>query len=310
MPLTPLELPGWLEFNAWRTGLKVHRFSTTSDDASEDASGARAVFYLDQRGRVKLPPNNAYLPVVFRSTSKGPNGRTADWHRVAGPMVEEMRRRGTANQLYLPPEVTDVRPWLWGGFFVGVRYTYFLDFPFDATLMSPSARRNIATAAKAGMTTERVSDVGPVLTCLAETEARQGFSHQMGPRELQAARSLLGEESLRMFVCFDRQGRPASTTVMLHAPGAHAIYWIGGTVTASLASGAGNAGMRFAFDDLASAGATGIDLCGANAESIATFKSRLGGRLMPNYGVRTYGVRTAGRFAVDWIRSRKAAHSR
>jgi hypothetical protein len=307
VPLTPLELPGWLEFNVWRTGLKVHRFSTTSDDTPGDAPGASAVFYLDRRGRVRLPPNNPYLSVTFRSDRRSPSGRTADWLRVAGPLAEEMKQRGVANQLYLPPDIDDVRPWIWRGFFVGVRYTYYLDFPFDATRMGQSARRDSLIAVKAGMTVERVTDVDPVLECLAAAEARQGFSHHMGSSELRAALSCMGEGSMRMYVCFDSQGRPASSQVMLHSPGARAIHWMGGTMAASLLRGSAYAGLRFAFDDLASAGATGLDLCGANAESIAAFKSHLGGRLVPNYGVRTYAVRTAGRFAVDWIGSRRAA---
>ena len=49
MALTPLELPGWLEINAWRTGLEAHRFSAATQGGPE----FRGVFYLDRRGLVK-----------------------------------------------------------------------------------------------------------------------------------------------------------------------------------------------------------------------------------------------------------------
>jgi hypothetical protein len=64
--------------------------------------------------------------------------------------------------------------------------------------------------------------------------------------------------------------------------------------------------MLFAIDDLASASASGLDLAGANLKSIAAFKSHFGGRLTPNYGVRTYSIRTAGRFVTDWRAARRA----
>src|SRR5450759_3763342 len=60
--LTPLELPGWLEFNVRRTSLEARRFSFALTPGGPEI---RAVLYLDRRGRVKMPPNNPYLPVAF-----------------------------------------------------------------------------------------------------------------------------------------------------------------------------------------------------------------------------------------------------
>lgn len=301
--LTPLELPGWLEFNAWRTGLRAHRFSTGTDGGSE----ALAVFYLDKRGRVKLPTTNPYLPVVFRSERHRPSGRTVEWLRVATLMAEEMKRRGTANQLYLPPDVVDVRPWQWCGFLVGVRYTYHLDFPLDPGLIDRGQSQNAQKAARLGMTVDRVTDVDRVIECLVETEARHGFSAGIGHRELSVAQTLLDPENLRMYVCFDSHGHAASSCVVLHAPGARAIGWVAGSRTKWLADGAGHLMWRRAFDDLASAGAAGIDLAGANIGSVAAFKSRWGSRLVPNYSVRTYSMRTGARFLVDWRESSRRA---
>ena len=305
MSLTPLELPGWLEFNTWRTGLTAHRFSAAPGGGPE----IRAVFYVDRRGRLKLPPNNPFIPIVFRSARQRPSGRTAEWLRAAAPLVEEMRRRGMAEPQYLPPDVDDVRPWRWRGFLVGVRYTYCLDFPFDPTHMSRETRRNCDKGARLGMTVEQVTDLEPVVECLAETEARKGFSLGIGLRELRVALSLLGPESLRMYVCFDAQGRAASTCVIVHEPGARAAGLMAGTRAANLAAGASPLLWRVAFDDLLSAGATGIDFCGADVESISTFKSRWGSHLMPTYTVRTYSARAGARFLADWIDSRRLPDS-
>jgi hypothetical protein len=297
--LTPLELDGWLDFNGQRTGLTAHRFSTSGGGAE-----ARAVLYLDRRGRVKLPPDNPYLPVVFESASQRPSSRTADWLRVAAPLVEEMRRRGLANLITFPPDVEDVRPWRWRSFLVGVRYTSWLDFPYDSIALDRGAKRSVDKALKHGMTVERTDDVTLVAECLAETAANAGFAPGIGRRELDDAATLLGPDHLRMYVCHDRDGRAASSCAVLHAPAARALSWQAGTKRGGTADGASQLMWRFVFDDLAAAGATGLDSCGANIESVADFKSRLGFRLRPTYTVRTYALRTAARFIADWLHSR------
>jgi hypothetical protein len=306
VPLSPLELPGWLEFNGRRSELEVERYSTLPDNAAEDATGLRAVFYLDRKGKLRLPATNPYMSVVFQTGRGSPSGRTATWHRAAAGLVDQMRKRGVGNQLYLPPDINDVRPWLWRGFLVNVRYTYYLDFPAEASVLGRSAKADARAAAKAGLTVERVTDVDPVVECLEASEARRGFKTHLGIAELRSALSCMGEDSLRMYVCRDPAGRPTSTAVMLHSPGSRAISWAGGTKSESLGDGAAYAGLRFAFDDLESAGASGVDLCGANAPAVAAFKSHFGGRLLPNYGVRTYSIRTAARFGSDWLAARKA----
>src|SRR3954471_16225522 len=115
-PLTPLELAGWLEFNEWRSGLAVRRFSATRGDGRE----LRAVLYVDRRGRIQLPPNNAHLPIVFHSLRQRASGRTSDWLALAAPLVHEMKKRGVRKPINLPAEIDDVRPWRWGGFLIDV----------------------------------------------------------------------------------------------------------------------------------------------------------------------------------------------
>lgn len=301
LPVTPLELDGWLEYNAWRTGLRPRRFG-----ASDGGSEIRAVFYVGRGGRLWLPANNPYLPLVFRSAKSRPNGRTSDWLAAVGPLVEEMRRRGVANGLMFPPNVEDVRPWRWAGFLVGVKYTYCLDFPIDPGCVDKRHLRSVETAAGRGLSVDRSDDLDAVVGCLGETEERQHFSYRLGSRELVELRSRLGDDAFRAYVCRDAAGRAASTCVVIHVPGSRAIGWVAGARRESLADGAGHAVWRFAFNDLTTAGATGIDLCGANIRSVAEFKARWGARLEPTYTVRTYSLRAAARFSVDWLTPHRA----
>lgn len=266
--------------------------------------GVRAVFYLDRRGRIKLPKGNPYLPVVIRSERLRGSSRTATWHRAARRLVDEMRRRGAANLLHLPPDVDDVRPWTWGGFLVAVRYSYVIDLPYDPSLMNRSHRSNAAKASRNGLIVQRTEQIAPVLQCLEATEERTEFSPRISGDELGTAVALLGCDSLRMYVCCDTAGRAASACVVLHAPGARAVGWMAGGRTTVPYEGSSHLLWRAVFDDLASAGAVGIDLCGANIPSVAEFKSRWGARLVPTYSVRPYSVRAAARFLWNWKHSR------
>jgi hypothetical protein len=295
--LSPLELPEWVEFTTWRTGLTAERKTIIGRKGTE----ARAVFYLDRRGRIKLPSLNPYLPVVFLSGRDRPSGRTTEWLELAGAIVEEMKRRGTANRINLPPSVQDVRPWSWRGFLVGVGYTYCVAFPFQDEGVERSHRRNIDKAAKLGLSVTRVRDVGPVLACLAETEVRKHFSHRIGQRELRQASAVLGEDHLRMYACFDAHAEPVSAAVVIHARGGWAIAWLAGAKTGRLAEGGNHLLWRYVLADLEEADAVGIDFCGADIQSIATFKSRWGASLAPAFNVRTYSPRTAARFVAGWL---------
>jgi hypothetical protein len=305
---SPLDTPGWIEFNAWRTGLTAQRIR-----GSIDGDRLEAVLYLDRRGRVVMPPNNPYLAVSFQSDRPTPSGRTAAWVRAARTLLDELAQRGLANQVHLPPSVTDVRPFKWDGYRVSVRYTYVLDLPMDLTRMSAQTRKAIRRSERAGYTVERTDDIDAVLHCLSHSEQRQRFTHGLGRRELETARSLMGPDGLRMHVARDERGRPASAVVNLHAPGTHAIGWLGGNTPDALRDGVQLAVMRQEFADLAAGGATGIDLCGANIESVAEAKSHWGPELTSTYSVREYSLRSAVRYALDWraaSRAQRAAASR
>jgi len=219
-----------------------------------------------------------------------------------------MKARGVRNPINLPAEIDDVRPWRWAGFLIDVGYSYFLDFPLNEGLMDGELKRTCAKAMASGMKVERVRDVNLVIACVADTAARKRFAPQVSARDLSVALGLLGPEQLRLYACFDQDGRLASSCAVLHARGTRAVGWLLGTKTGSLAPGAGHLLWRQVFDDLSSAGATGIDFGATDNPTVATFKSRWGSRLMPTYNIRTYSSRALAGFVRTWIRSRTTDH--
>jgi len=242
----------------------------------------RAVLYLDERGRVVRPPLNPYLAVEFQSTNTKHEFRvTGQWLRLAEQLAETMRERGVHRELFLPPDVTDVRPWQWGGFRTGMRYTYQLHFPYDLRQADTGVRGRVKKAGSLGYRCERTTNMRDAWECLQATEERQGFAHQLSVEDLELARRCLGDEALRGYVCYAPDGTPAASAYVLHAPQARGIGWLAGAKREHLSQGAVQFLDSFLLADLQQIGAAGFDFVGANLPSIATAKSYWGGELVP-----------------------------
>lgn len=305
MPHSPLLLDGLIEFNRQKWGFVPERVRL-----SADASGVPAietVYYTDRHGRIVHPRIGTYIPVAFTSTpTESPTRLGRQWLSVAGLMAEDMHQRGLAGAVPLAPEATDVRPWQWDGFRVGVRYTYQLDFPYDEKLAEPAVRRQIAKAARNGFRVERTRNFNDLLSCLEASAGRKHFEVEFGVAELTLLDELLGEEHLRPYVCYAPDGEPACGGVMLHVPGGRALYWVFGTKTTFMSAGATQFAIRNIIDDLTAAGATGIDFLGAQLASVAAMKATWGSRLTPYYRVDGGRVRAIARHVKDDLRFRRA----
>lgn len=301
---SPLLLDGWLEFNRLVRDVEPRRFHTGVHH--EGGPVLDAVVYLDPKGRVTHPWRNPYLPVSFTPTSTGyPHRIERQWHDAAAQLVGEMRERGVVNTLNLPPNVEDVRPWLWAGFRLGIRYTYMVEFPFDRSRMAKSVRGRVRNTERSGVRVERTTNLDDVYTCLHDTEVRQGYRLGVTRADLELARELLGDDHLVAHAAYAPNGEVASATVSLHVPGSTATGWVGGTRTEHLRSGAADVLELQSWECLAQSGAIGIDLCGANIPTIAAHKATLGARQVPYYTIESYSVRRLASWTRTWWRFRR-----
>lgn len=300
---SPLFLDGLVEFNRRKWGVEPCRVRFGEVDG---APAVEALYYLNRAGRIWKPPTTStYLPVAFLPTATQSRARLdRQWLAVATLLAEDMRERGLANVIPLPPEVGDARPWQWAGFRVEVRYTFYTDLPYDDSLLDPSVRRQIAKCERSGFRWERARDLRDVYTCLAESETRQGFSYRLDLDDLELAQDLLGPDALRAYVCFAPDGEPASARVTLHQPGARALEWVNGNRAAYLNSGSAQFLLRHVLDDLAAAGATGFDFIGATLPTVAASKATWGASLAPFYAVDGGRLRALARFAREYARFR------
>jgi hypothetical protein len=287
----PLLSDGWLEFNRtrWNIRLLPVEFGTAPFPF------LKAVFFLEKHGKIWRPPLVPYASVLFTPTPTQASFRlTRQWLEVAGSMAQELRTHGLTGPMFLPPEITDLRPWQWLGFSSGVKYTFYIDFPYRLSIADHNIRAKIKRASDAGFSCTRTQDMKSVHVCLSETAATQEFNFDLTVADLELADHLMGSECLRCYVCYAPDGEPASTRVVLFTPGNRTLVWLAGT-NGHLQSGATELLMHFVIQDLENSGAPGLDFVGANLPGIAAAKAKWGGRLVPFYTVETFRIQELAR---------------
>lgn len=290
---SPLLLDGWLEFNRYKWGVTPLKLRLTECD--RELPAIDAVLYLDKKGRIVHPPLNPYMPVVFSPTPTDKVTRLCrQWLQTSTFLVEEFTKRGVKGSVAFCPEVVDVRPWTWHGFLAEVRYTLYIDLPYNLQIADKCKRTEVRRAKSAGYTCSLATRAmfSEVVECFAHTETRQGFSYQLSVKDLEMASDVLGEDVFRVYACRSPTGVLAYCDIVLTCPGSSALGWIAGTRKDALGSGAAQLLIHYMLDDLAQQGVRLFDFVGANLPSVSAQKAEWGGRLVPYYAIRPLNVRT------------------
>jgi hypothetical protein len=268
-----------------------------TENDKESLPAIEAVLYLDKKGRIVQPPLNPYLPVIFYPTPTDKKTRLyRQWINLSKLLVDEFIKRGVRGAIAFPPEVVDIRQWQWQGFVGEVRYTFYIELPYNIEIADYSERKQIKKAERNGFTCEVATKqtLFEVIECLAETEARQNFSYRLTIRDLEIALELLGEDTFRVYLCRASSGAVASARIVISAPGMRSIDWVAGTKHKFLNSGATQYLIWCILNDISQQGAIGFDFCGANLPTVSAAKADWGGTLTPYYVVRPFNLRTVG----------------
>ena len=292
---SPLFLEEWVEHIRRRWKVRPERIVLGKPDGTPRLD---AVLYRTRSGKFWQPPDTPYVPVAFETTpDAGFHSIYTHWTDLSDTLAAHMATTGISKILTLMPEVSDVRAWRWHGFLVGVRYTFYQEFPYDLAQANQSVRAHIKKAQKAGYTCRRADSTADVSACLSETEERSGYNHEYSLEQLEALQRFLGREHLRCYTAYAPSGEPAASYGVLHNEGGHALAWIISTRTNHLPSGVTQLLHRYVTQDLENAGAAGFDLVGASLESIAAAKAGWGPRLVPHYYLQQYSPRRIAGFA-------------
>jgi hypothetical protein len=244
---------------------------------------AEAVVFFNAKGRIIVPPLIPCLPVKFNTTPTNKRARLDRmWLDCGGLLAQEFLKHGLGGQISLSPEITDLRPFLWTGFTLGLRYSFLVDFPYDETQMDSAVRKQIAKTASTGFVCRRggKNEIAAIVECIRQTEQRQGFTYSVTQSILEKGCEILGDDKFRIYIATAPNGGIASCRVVLHATGGVAIDWIAATATEHLKSGATQVLIQFALQDLQASGATAFDFAGAGLPGVSAAKACWGGRLI------------------------------
>ncbi|MFD1175570.1 GNAT family N-acetyltransferase [Paenibacillus puldeungensis] len=300
-------LEQWAEFNVrkWNCQARFVDFRV-----SHSAARGEGLFFFDKGGKLFLPPLNPYHPFFFHSTpTDKPYKIDRQWLEVAGLMIPEMLKTQRNASFVFPPDITDVRPFLWRGFKTDIKYTYMTDLPYTLDQASREIRAKIKKADAEGYRTAKTVDMEEVHQCLRGTEQRQGFSHRLSVEDLKLAQTLLGENAFHAYVCYSPNGEPVSASVVLTFDGERAFGWISASKTEHLGQGVVQQSQSFVLQQFSELGYKKFDFAGANIPTVAQAKTNWGGTLTPYYLVRPPGYKEILRAGRDWLKFVRSAQN-
>lgn len=296
MSLAASYVTGTDEYAAFvKAAFQIGSQRIVAGEAPGAAPNAEALVFFNARRRIILPPNTPYIPVKFNATPTNKRVRLDRmWASCGGLLADQILNHGLGGQISFPPEITDVRPFLWKGFSPALRYTFLVDLPYDESQMDPPVKKHIAKALAAGLVCRRATrnDFPALVDCIQQTEARQGFSYGLNQSVLEQGWAILGEDRFRIYIIAAQNGAIASSRIILHATGGPAIDWIAATSNEHLRSGATQALIRFALDDLQASGASLFDFGGAGLPTVSAAKASWGGRLIPYLAINQESFRS------------------
>lgn len=179
--------------------------------------------------------------------------------------------------LILHPSLTDARPLLWADWKVEPAYTYRLDLRSQDPITRGWSDTPKHTFRKEGPEFELgEGDVGAAVALVERSHERQEHALGVEAGALEAlARSLEEAGLLRVFVA--RRGGAPEAGLLVLSDGHTAHYWIAGSVPGPAMTVLTGHVLERMRDD----GVAYFDFVGANTPSIAEFKRKFGGALVP-----------------------------
>lgn len=238
--------------------------------------------------RFQATPTNA----IYRLHSQ--------WNSVSELLVKEMLQHQTRGRIAFPPEIQDVRKWVWTGYRSYPLYTIMINFPFELEQADPNCRRRVKRGEKEGFRMELTKNPEDLLLCVNGTEGRKKFSYKYDLETLKLGLELMGPEHFRMYVGYAPDGQPATGRLVIFNEGGIAHDILAGTRNEYLSTGVTQQLIAHVLKETQQLGATAFNFSCANVESVSPAKLCWGGDLLPMHGIEAFDYmpvrRTLGSF--------------
>lgn len=294
----PFSTSAWVQGVEEATGIRSHLWVASKGD---DWLGGVVVPYRRRFGGDAgvMTPITAYTSPVFAATlfkASLANKAVANVIEVAKPLATVVAQNYSVVRHVTLPALRDVRAWQWAGWQAEPTYTFCVDLSQELAI-SHSVRKHVNKCERNGAQVTESWDLDAFWIMQESTIGRQGVRLGVSRREGSLLATKLHDAGLAfMFTATDADGQPLSSRVLLGLKGTSTIFdWLAGSDAERLSFGASPWLMTKVAALAARQGYRYWDLCGAQIESVAKFKSELGGEL-------THGFRlTAPATAVEQI---------
>ncbi|MBI9107212.1 MAG: hypothetical protein JEZ04_10765 [Spirochaetales bacterium] len=300
---SPFYLDGWLTWNEEKWGVIAEHVKYSQN--GKDFPCIEGVLYVDKMGKVRQPPRNNYMPLLFKtSNTEKPERIYRQYLDIMEIFVSDLLKRGIRGRIALPPGFLDARPMQWFGLDVEIAYTFIQNLPIKTINGARSINKNINKASRLGYKVTVSDDWKSIVKCLEQTELIKGFSHRTSVEEISHCAELLGPEAFIGYLGYDEKGEPVSGGLRLMVKDGIVIDWSQGAYREHLNNGINQLLYKYVLDDVYSKGGKIFDWCGANNAPVALAKSAWGSTLVPYLTIGEKDFRYAAR-AVRTVLKRK-----
>lgn len=207
---------------------------------------------------------------------------------------------GAYIDIALPPEITDVQPFLKTGFTIGVGYTYRLNLTpgIDQLLsdFSPERRKNIRDSKKENFEILFDSDAEPILALVAQTFKNSGLHFD---RDI--LKNIINSPTTFTVAVYEKKKLIAAAVIGFDH---HTAFYLAGG-TDKISSTAGALVLWEAVVKSREKGLKVFDFCGSSVPSIERFFRGFGGELNPFFRIKKnnklFDLLKATKEKLDWI---------
>jgi len=194
-----------------------------------------------------------------------------------------------------PPAITDLRGFLWAGFYLETRYTYCIELRDRDRLWSrlnPDVRTKVRKAERQGWMFHPEKDAESLLELLGKTRKRQNYRIPYSDSTLRSLLdNLLARKLISIFAVYV-EGSPAAAVAIFNDCHGVLHEWLAGTRVDETTTGAFQylfwKVLEFYLDS--GKGWQSLDMDGAGIRGVSYMKSHYGGKLLPVTHALSYGM--------------------
>lgn len=234
-----------------------------------------------------LPPLVPHLGIVLKDDkSLYLSKREYLTLKVEELLSERFSREYSYINLTNHPNLQDIRGFDWAGWKINARYTYIVNFK-EKPKISPSAKRQINKALKAGIKVKESSNIEEFANIVYKSYLRHGNPPPYSEEYLiNIANYLFSKKIGILLVAKDSEKRILSGMIMIKDK--KTLYeWVVAGDPEFHETGANSLLLSYIFSNFSSQ-FDKFDFMGANTQTIAKFKTNFGGQLVPYYTCEKY----------------------